>query len=402
MSPTHRPPLSSRLPSLTGMRFFAALLVFCFHASYENLFADESAGDAYATAFSKAGWMGVSFFFVLSGFLLAWSARDKDTARRFWRRRFFKVYPNHLVTFAAALVLLAATGGSLTGWLPNLFLIQAWFPDSDVILGVNPVAWSLSTEAAFYFAFPFLLAAVRLIPRRYLWWTAAAVVAAVFAMPSLAQALFPSTTPMDWLAIPEDHYWFIFAFPPVRALDFVLGILMAEIVRNKLWPDTGMLPAAGVVVAAYVVALEVPFAYSMVAVALVPFAWLITAAAVADVRETPSPFRGRAMVWLGEASFAFYLLHRMVQIYGHRLLGADRTFSTPAVIGLLVLGAGVTLLLSWLLFSAFERPVMRRFGSPRRTRVHLPAQRTATTADPAPVAAAPAAAAAPRQDPSVR
>ncbi|WP_262506260.1 acyltransferase family protein [Streptomyces griseicoloratus] len=362
------------------MRFFAALLVFCFHASYENLFADPDAGEAFATAFSKAGWMGVSFFFVLSGFLLTWSARDKDTARGFWRRRLFKVYPNHLLTFAAALVLLAATGGPLTGALPNLLLIQAWIPDSDVILSVNPVAWSLSAEAAFYLAFPFLLTAVRLIRPRRLWWYAAGVVAAILAMPLLAQTLFTSRTDMAWLAIPEHHYWFVFAFPPVRALDFVLGILMAEIVRNGLWPHTGLLPAGAAVVAGYALALEVPMAYSMVAVCVIPFAWLITAAAVADIRGTASPFRSRTMVWLGEVSFAFYLLHRLVQIHGHRLLGADESWSTPAAIGLLVLGACLTLLLSWLVFAAFERPVMRRFGTPRRTPPTRPAPRPAAPA----------------------
>ncbi|MBJ6623429.1 hypothetical protein H4N49_35690 [Streptomyces sp. DHE17-7] len=39
----------------------------------------------------NAGALGVTFFFVLSGFVLTWSARDRDTAPRFWRRRLVNV-----------------------------------------------------------------------------------------------------------------------------------------------------------------------------------------------------------------------------------------------------------------------------------------------------------------------
>ena len=66
-SPVRRP----ALPSLTGLRFVAATMVFFFHVSFwdppQNPFADRSIGDAYQTAFSKAGWMGVSFFFSSAG-----------------------------------------------------------------------------------------------------------------------------------------------------------------------------------------------------------------------------------------------------------------------------------------------------------------------------------------------
>ncbi|WP_344528181.1 acyltransferase family protein, partial [Streptomyces rectiviolaceus] len=71
-----------KLPSLTGVRFFAAALVFFFHASLPEVlgvFEDPGFADGYAQALSKVGFVGVSFFFILSGFVLAWSARPEDT-----------------------------------------------------------------------------------------------------------------------------------------------------------------------------------------------------------------------------------------------------------------------------------------------------------------------------------
>jgi peptidoglycan/LPS O-acetylase OafA/YrhL len=97
------------------MRFIAALMVFAFHVSLEGVFADKPVGDGYYTAVNKFGFAGVSFFFILSGFVLTWSARETDTARRFWRRRLVKIYPNHVVTWAAAAVLMLALGPAF-GW----------------------------------------------------------------------------------------------------------------------------------------------------------------------------------------------------------------------------------------------------------------------------------------------
>ena len=94
----------SRLESLTGMRFLAALLVFGCHAAVLGYFAPETELRLMKFTYS-GGWIGVVFFFVLSGFVLTWSVRPGDTPRAFWRRRVCKIYPNHLVTALAAILL---------------------------------------------------------------------------------------------------------------------------------------------------------------------------------------------------------------------------------------------------------------------------------------------------------
>ena len=79
-----------RVPALTSLRFFAALHVFVFHM-YAMQIANTS---GWARQISSIGYVGVSFFFVLSGFILVYTYADRPiSAREFWRARFARIYP---------------------------------------------------------------------------------------------------------------------------------------------------------------------------------------------------------------------------------------------------------------------------------------------------------------------
>src|SRR4051812_23307274 len=98
----------THLDSLTGLRWMAALLVFFLHIqSHQAFLPTGGLGATWLTHAMAAGRSGVSFFYILSGFVLAWSVRPTDTRRAFWWRRLAKVYPNHFVTFFVALLVLA-------------------------------------------------------------------------------------------------------------------------------------------------------------------------------------------------------------------------------------------------------------------------------------------------------
>src|SRR5438105_5116432 len=87
-----------RLPALTSLRFFAAFHVFIFHVqAIVAVF-----GPAWYQRLASIGYVGVSFFFVLSGFILVYTYEGKPImARDFWRARFARVYP----AYAFALLL---------------------------------------------------------------------------------------------------------------------------------------------------------------------------------------------------------------------------------------------------------------------------------------------------------
>ncbi|WP_369378874.1 acyltransferase family protein [Streptomyces sp. cg36] len=364
----------SRLPSLTGMRFIAALMVFFFHVSLPDFtpFGGDFADDA-EWLFSKGGWVGVSFFFILSGFVLTWSAREGDTPRRFMRRRLVKLYPNHVVTFALSMLLFAGATATWKQWLPNILLVHTWIPDYNTFFGINPPSWSLACEVVFYLCFPVLHRWIKKIEPAHLWGWAAGLAALVMLIPAFSYAVLPSDPPMpNGFPVGVKQAWFVYLLPPVRMLEFAIGIIMARIVMTDRWINFKMIHALGLLIVGYAIALNVPWLYGLNAVCLIPIALLIPAAAVADVKDQPSPFRGRVMNWLGEVSFAFYLIHGVVIIYGTKFL-KDKPYNIAEGIGLWAACLLISLALGHLLYKFVELPMMKHFAKPRSARGTAPA-----------------------------
>ncbi|GAA1014670.1 acyltransferase family protein [Streptomyces thermogriseus] len=362
----------SRLPSLTGMRFPAALLVFLFHVSLPAAWllgddAKDANGTVFARLVEQAGGLGVTFFFVLSGFVLTWSAREGDTARSFWRRRYVKIVPNYLVAWALAMLLIAA-GTAAWPAFTTLFMLQSWIPDYDVNFSVNPPGWSLSTEAFFHLCFPVLFHWARRIPARRLKHWIAVTVLAIAATPFTATALVPAgeVRMSNEPDVSGLHLWFAYVFPPARLLDFLLGILVARAVLLGRWRDIGLLWSGLLLAASYAVAElpGVPYLFAQRAVCVIPCALFIAAGALADVQGRSSLFRHRVVVWLGEVSFAFYLLHFIVLAGGRDLVG--RLDSVPAAIAVTVAEFALAVLASWALYVWVEKPIVRRWSRPAR------------------------------------
>ncbi|MFF3672574.1 acyltransferase family protein [Streptomyces sp. NPDC002120] len=385
----------AKLPSLTGLRFFAALSVFFFHSSLTdspippnapiNPFADASIADGFSTAFGKAGYLGVSFFFVLSGFVLAWAAKPGERVTAFLRRRLLKIFPNHVVVFAAAMILFA--GSAVTGvadWLPNLFLIHTWWPQPTVNLSVNPPSWSLGSELLFYMLFPALIVPIRkLRGRTALWGWSAAMIAGMVALQLVATYFVPDTPKSTITPISGMQFWFGYLLPAGRLFEFVLGILLARIVLAGLWPRrVGFGVSLVLTVLGYAAALVAPFQYGFVVATIIPVAALIGATAGADVEGRTTFLRSRPMVWLGEVSFGFYLVQGVTIFYLRSLLG-ENTYGVPVALLVIAGFFAASLLGGWLLYRFVEMPAMRRFGRARPRTPSAPAPDLAPDAAPA-------------------
>ncbi|MEV4544214.1 acyltransferase family protein [Micromonospora echinaurantiaca] len=375
-------PSASRLPSLTGLRWIAALLVFGFHAGTMRIIAEPD-HQAVVNWFFTLGLSGVQFFFILSGFVLVWSARPGDSRRAFWRRRFAKIYPNHLLLWALVLLvgLWFADPVNVGAALENLFLLQAWDPRPGHFYSVNTVSWSLSCEFFFYFCLPLVLPLVRRARPWALW-------AVVVGVPLLILALWPGQA-----LVPEaDRWWFTQVFPPVRSLEFWMGVAAAELMRRGRWRGPGLPLASLIFAVTWVVAAQWVRAELWAALLSVAYILVITAAADADVRGRRSPWRSRPMVWLGEVSFAFYLVHVFVMITVLRLTGDWGTgftgwWGVAVVLGFLLLNLG----LAGLLHRYVETPMMRRLA-PRRPKRTVGGPAAVAAPDPLPAPAGPAVA----------
>lgn len=367
----------SRLPSLTGMRWIAAFLVFVFHLGYVG----GSTGAALHTVLGRAGHLGVTFFFILSGFVLTWSARPKDTAPKFWRRRAAKIFPNHWATFALTAVLLITGGQALVASdaLANLFLVQTWVPRLDSWISMNAVSWSLSCELLFYLSFPLWKRLLDRVPAARLWPLAGVVVAAMIAAPLLVQWLVPGTPriPYDTFGpISFNQLWLVYFFPLMRVLEFVLGMIVARIVMTGRWIPVGMGPAVALVVLGQAFALTIAstsYLVSISAVPALPVVLLIAAGAITDTTGGRSWFRSRIMVWLGEVSFAFYMVHKIVIGW---LQGAfaggeqdwNATWPLSQWLIFSVVAFAVALLLATALYRFVEVPSLRRFARSKADR----------------------------------
>ncbi|MFF5875829.1 acyltransferase family protein [Streptomyces californicus] len=370
-------PVSSRLPSLTGLRWLAAFGVFI--------------GHAYPTAaFIPLAMASVSFFFVLSGFVLTWSARQDDTRTAFWRRRFFKVFPNHVVTWASMLVVIAVTGvATAPGFadddtsqglpaLTNLLLVHTWLPVRELIFSANPVSWSLAAELAFYLLFPLLFPVVARVRAALLPALLVGVIALIWLVPLVSMTLTGPPVAEGQLDEPMLRFWFVYYFPLSRLPEFLLGVVLARLVRGGFTPSVGVLPGVALTAAALAATPLLPMPFSVAALTALPLALVVVGAASADVRGVRTVWGTRPMVFLGEVSFALYLSHYQIILLFDLYLGERVREAIGATATVLLLTAVCTLV-AWAMFAWVEKPVMRRFGSrPRPGSARPPGVREAS------------------------
>lgn len=146
-----------RFPAFDGLRAFAAIAVVGVHTAFSSGFSKRS-GFAIYTARLE---IGVSVFFVISGFLLYrpfaaahLEGRAAPETLKFWVRRLFRIVPAYWLAVTIIVFVLhdAVIPSGLRGALVHYSFLQIYFP-SQIFFGVGP-AWSLCTEMSFYLFLP--------------------------------------------------------------------------------------------------------------------------------------------------------------------------------------------------------------------------------------------------------
>lgn len=230
----------NHISALTSIRFFAAFWVVLFHLSNSDSPLQPLLDALPDVVFHviRTGYAAVGLFFVLSGFILAYTYReDCLDARRFWLARVTRIYPVYLLgLLAIAPFVLAgilwrhaswwelAKGGACLG------LLQAWHPGTA--LSWNGPGWSLSAEVFFYLVFPFVLVPLRRFSRRRLLGGMVLLWCLILLGPLLS-----ILTPVDGLAgmaatdLPPGGTWSdILRFNPlIRLPEFVFGVMLGRL-----------------------------------------------------------------------------------------------------------------------------------------------------------------------------
>lgn len=315
LTTTYAPPRLARLGSLTGLRFYAALIVLLKHAVAPIFPAP------ILLQLSDVGSIGVGFFFVLSGFVMAWSWMPENQTRDFFVRRAARIVPLHVLTTALAMVVLFANGTPY--WLSSilsLLLVQAWLAES-YRSGGNTPSWSLSCEAFFYACFPTLIRkfAAASIQGCY------RIVALVFVAMIVWNGAYAALTAIEMPAVTALA---TYTNPAYRIGEFVIGMTIGIAVRQGWRSRIGLRSAIAISAAGYAVVAASNHAVigagigiggsQGIPIGLQDLAYLpatmmlVAAAATSDIEGRPSPVAGKWHAHLGQWSFALYLIQAVV------------------------------------------------------------------------------------------
>ncbi|HWZ89783.1 MAG TPA: acyltransferase [Polyangiaceae bacterium] len=308
---------------LTSLRALAALEVVFLHALSELGGESVRALPLIVREGLTRGGLAVSFFFVLSGFILTYTYSDADggltgTPRKFWRARFARIYPIYFLGFAmdaprvisffigSAASLASAVAKIGIASLAYLTLLQSWHP--RVTNSWNTPGWSLSTEAFFYAVFPALVAVTK--PWRFRRFLGVAL--GLWALPIIAYTILFYSHTVELGSAAVQTFWR--SFPPLRLSEFVLGVAAGRLfLSGGLTPHLKWLRWAGVVACALILALPV-FAFVLPETVVdntldAPLFAVAILAAASGAIPTPRWLSAPPLVLLGRASYAVYIIH---------------------------------------------------------------------------------------------
>lgn len=335
--------------TLTSLRIFFALMVFGAHCYILD--------SSFDTHFFKEGFVGVSFFFVLSGFIIAYNYQNKllartTTQRTFWIARIARIYPLHLLT----LLIAACIGGYVeysdtVDWIKHfaasILLLQPFFPTADYFFSFNSPSWSLGCEQLFYFCFPILIPFLN--NKKTL-------------ICSLFLCLLIMLTGM--VLTPEEQikaYWYV--NPITRLPDFFVGVFVYQFYQSlcskKISYSTGTVLEAGAIaifLLFYLCAADIPKVYRYscyywLPVSLLILTFALQKGAISQLLSTRVLFIG------GEISYSFYLIHLFI-ILTYSQMAELYHWSTQWMVSVPII-LTITIVLSLFSYYYFEKPANR-------------------------------------------
>jgi peptidoglycan/LPS O-acetylase OafA/YrhL len=298
------PVLPKVLPRLTSLRALAALFVFGYHLEAYDIVLN---GRAPLTV----GYTGVSFFFILSGFVLTWSFPKNGTARDFYYRRFARIYPVYLIMLVVAYAAPYSAAPPHRGLYPSLlavFLLQSWFP--RFAYSVNSPAWSLSCEAFYYAIFPFIVLVIARGYRRMFYilgssWVLGTAIVGIL----LSEGVIAGSGTVNTVTNPV-----------LRSGEFVLGVLCAAYIKDgkKISPWLLFTVICGSM--ALVASTTTPAPIPEIELELFCASLILWCASV-DIHGKSGLLTGKVFVYAGSASYAFYLTHLLMLVTVQHYLG---------------------------------------------------------------------------------
>jgi len=347
------------------LRFIAALYVFLFHMQINWPLTQRPIWKGII----EQGAVGMSLFFMLSGFVLAYRyAKGGESAKDYFVNRFARIYPVYLFVALATLPFLGVTlsastvsdaivsiGKAVFLIVSNIFLIQAWFPQLFSYWN-DGGSWSVSVETFCYLLLPLMLPwLVKRSAKQLL--LALLVFYVVAIMPGISMKLFGS---------PE--FSVFYAIPAFRLPEFLMGVCVFLVARvrseKKQHPilSTLLVGAAAYLYFYYLAAsgTQMP-AYVGHNWATLPFIALLLYV-MSNGKDILSRMMGNPVfVWLGKISYCFYsfqaLVLKLIISHHDSLVSKFPALANPKILA--VLAFSVLVAISAAGYYLIEEPARR-------------------------------------------
>ena len=349
------------LKALTGLRCFAAINIVLFHFSDPKWFG-------FLAPVVNAGFISVSYFILLSGFVLAYNyaerARNGELDRkRFWEARFTRIYPIYFLSLLLSLNLLSGEFQThthamfWTGVVLTPLLLQGFVPAVATFL--NTPAWTMSAEAAYYVIFPWVAKwkrPQRMVPHLM-------KMAGVWALGLVPGALYMAFRP-DGIAHPDRWSYgpWLSALkytPYTHVFGFVFGVMLADVdrmiertARVRLW--LGIFGFGGIY-ALLSLGSRIPYPIMHDGLLMPLFGCVVLG--LAGQNPLARALGIRPLVFVGEASYCLYLLHFNLwnMIHGSHVLEATGLIRFDPWISYVLL-----IVLAIMALHFIERPAQRK------------------------------------------
>jgi peptidoglycan/LPS O-acetylase OafA/YrhL len=294
---------------LTGLRAVAALLVFIFHIQIRWPFLHT---DFLANLIGE-GAVGMSVFFVLSGFVLTYQYGGQNVPyREYLINRVARIYPVYALAAILSLPWIGiafhhgafakGVGQLVTLVLANAIAIQAWFPQFFALWN-DGASWSISVEVFCYALLPLILMGIYRMEERRLW---------IVMLVAYAASVLPGITFIVFDGSPGIFY----SMPVFRLPEFFLGVCTCIVARRH----SAQPRFAGAIASALAIGL---IAYlgtrSMSGSLYVTHNWLVMPTVVVAIYYLAKgnglfarAIGSRPMVWLGKISYCIYSLQILI------------------------------------------------------------------------------------------
>lgn len=359
--------------SLTSFRFLIAFYVFVFHCQiHVGPIFDWKIASEYEEIFNYIiglGYIGMSMFFVLSGYILAlnYNSFDKIEYKKYYLNRIARIYPSYIFVGLIGIFYFAISLENTQIYNINmdlkylqyifiiimyLFMFQSFFPHTQYI-GNFSGTWSLSVEALFYLFYPSIRNFLNISSTKFLIYLLI-ITYIWFSLPTIYLNLFVQNN------IYEITNWYIYSSPIFRMGEFIFAIIFYILINerlkyNFLSINIVIILFLIIIFFIYAVKFNILKGFSTYNFLVVPLSLYIIYA----LHNTKSKvLSNRIFVYFGKISYGFYLAQFFVfSIYNNLIVKYMISFN---ILGKWFIIFICTLIISIFMYHFIEIPFRKR------------------------------------------